>query len=96
MLEDRSDESNPILWRVEELSTDSGEWVSALKVGDAEPLPYTFADGKMTMRKLDGQVYNIELVPGSNDKDSVTVCEYLNTQTCETGTQIKLHYPTLY
>ena len=96
VLEDRSDESNPILWRVEELSTDSGEWVSALKVGDAEPLPYTFADGKMTMRKLDGQVYNIELVPGSNDKDSVTVCEYLNTQTCETGTQIKLHYPTLY
>ncbi|TMN91701.1 hypothetical protein CWB72_06255 [Pseudoalteromonas phenolica] len=96
VLEDRSDESNPILWRVEELNTDSGEWVSALKVGDAEPLPYTFADGKMTMRKLDGQVYNIELVPGSNDKDSVTVCEYLNTQTCETGTQIKLHYPTLY
>ena len=68
----------------------------SLEMGDAEPLPYTFADGKMTIRMLDGLIYNIELVPGSNTKDGVTLCQYLASESCENGEQVQLNFSNLY
>jgi hypothetical protein len=76
-------------------SRESSEGYS-LEIGDSGPLPYTFADGKMTVRMLDGFVYNIELVPGSNTKDGITFCQYLASESCDTGEQIRLNYPNFY
>jgi hypothetical protein len=45
---------------------------------------------------LDGFVYNIELVPGSNTKDGITFCQYLASESCDTGEQIRLNYPNFY
>ena len=72
------------------------ETTYSLQIGEAEPLPYTFADGKMTIRMLDGLIYNIELVPGSNTKDGVTLCQYLASESCENGEQVQLNFSNLY
>ena len=72
------------------------ETTYSLQIGDAEPLPYTFAEGKMTIRMTDGLIYNIELVPGSNTKDGVTLCQYLASESCESGEKVQLNFPNLY
>jgi hypothetical protein len=83
-------------WVGKILEMNEGNITYSLKVGETEALPYTFVDGKITIRLLDGLINHIELVPGSNTKDGITVCQYLASESCETGEQIRLNYPNLY
>ncbi|TMP80025.1 hypothetical protein CWB73_12160 [Pseudoalteromonas phenolica] len=92
MLQDISDPVNPVIWQGITTGIEGEQTQYALKIGDSEPMPYTFTDGRITVRMQDGFVYNIELVPNSNTKDGVTFCQYLVSESCETGEQIQLSF----
>lgn len=92
MLQDTSDPTNPIIWQGITTGFEGEQAQYAMKIGDSEPMPYTFAEGKITVRMQDGLIYNIQLVPNSNTKDGVTFCKYLTSESCETGEQIQLNY----
>jgi hypothetical protein len=92
MLQDVSDSANPIIWQGITTGIEGEQTQYALTIGDGESIPYTFSDGKITIRMLDGLIYNIELVPGSNTKDGVTFCQYLASESCDMGEQIKFNF----
>ncbi|RZQ55114.1 hypothetical protein C1E23_00330 [Pseudoalteromonas phenolica] len=91
-LVDKSDVENPQWWSTGYMGVFDGQLQYGLQIGTAEPLPYTFANGKMTVRMGNGLVYHIELVPGSNTKDGVTFCQYLVSDTCLPENHIQLNY----
>ena len=91
-LVDKSDVENPQGWGTRYMGVVDGQLQYGLKIGTAEPLPYTFSGGKMTVRMGNGLVYHIELVPGSNTKDGLTLCRYLVSDTCLPENHIQLNY----
>lgn len=54
--------------------------------------PFVFNDGVITVTLDDGFTYLIELVAGSNTKEGVTLCKYLQGDTCLEENYVRLSY----
>jgi hypothetical protein len=62
-----------------------------LTIGDQE-FSFIFNDGVIEVTLDDGFTYLIELVAGSNSKDGVTLCKYLQGDTCLEENHVRLSY----
>jgi hypothetical protein len=78
-------------WRLEASKAENGEISGNLTIGDAEPIAHTFKDGKFELL-MDGQDTIIELVPGSNNKDGLTLCKYIKGDQCTEQGHIPLFF----
>jgi len=62
-----------------------------LTIGDQE-FSFIFNDGVIEVTLDDGFMYFIELVAGSNTKEGVTLCKYLQGDTCLEENHVRLSY----
>ncbi|MAD90034.1 MAG: hypothetical protein CMK64_10045 [Pseudoalteromonas sp.] len=83
--------SSSIAWSMTYSTNESDETTGDLTVGDGSPIPFTFLDGKLEL-VMDGNDTIIELVPGSNNKDGLTLCKYLKGNTCTAQDHVPLFF----
>ena len=86
----QSVDDGQVAWYSTTATDDMGEDIYTLQIGDAEAVQFTFENGQMQL--MDGQDTIIELVPGSNNKDGLTLCKYLKGNTCTTQDHIPLFF----
>ena len=80
-----------VAWYSTTATDDMGEDIYTLQIGDAEAIPFIFEDGQMQLM-IDGQDTIIELVPGSNNKDGLTLCKYLKGNECTAQDHVSLFF----
>jgi hypothetical protein len=83
-------DGNPVAWWSRSQTNEAGESIWTLQVGDAEAVQFTFENGQMLL--MDGKDTIIELVPGSNNKDGLTLCKYLKGDQCTEQGHIPLFF----
>ena len=81
--------SSYVAWSMTYSTNESDETTGDLTVGDGNPVPFTFLDGKLEL-VMGGNSTIIELVPGSNNKDGLTLCKYLKGNTCTAQDHVPL------
>ncbi|WP_138569173.1 PKD domain-containing protein [Pseudoalteromonas phenolica] len=84
-------DNGSIAWYSTNSTNEMGESIHTLQIGDAEAVPFTFENGQMHLI-LDGQDTIIELVPGSNNKDGLTLCKYLKDNECTAQDHVPLFF----
>ena len=84
-------ENGPIPWYSSSTTNNMGENINTLQIGDTEAVPFTFENGQMHLI-LEGKDTIIDLVPGSNNKDGLTLCKYLKGNVCTTSDHVSLYF----
>jgi hypothetical protein len=80
-----------VAWSMTYSTNESDVTTGDLTIGGGTSIPFTFMDGKLEL-VMDGNDTIIELVPGSNNKDGLTLCKYIKGDQCTEQGHIPLFF----